>query len=87
MKNELTGNEWHLIRNNNGEWICDEFVVEMDKFTADVYRMKASRLGLNLDVQNGPEGEFWCYKFQIEAIDAADNLPKQHIRELRIRKK
>lgn len=86
MNNDLKGNEWHLIRNNNGEWICDEFVVEMNKLTVDVYRMKALRLGLNLDVQNGPEGEFWCYKFQIETIDAADNLPKQHIRELKIGK-
>lgn len=75
MKNELNENEWHLIRNNNGEWICDEFVVEMDKLTADVYRTKALRLGLDLDVQNGPEGELWCYKFQVETIEAAN---KQH---------
>ena len=72
MKKELTDNEWHLIRNNNGEWICDEYVVEMDKMTAENYQMKALRLGLDLDIQNGPEGEFWCYKFQIEAIDAAE---------------
>lgn len=86
MKNELRENEWHLIRNNNGEWICDEYVVEMDKLTVEVYRMKASRFGLEVDVQNGPEGESWCYKFQIEAIDAADNLTKQQIRELKIGK-
>ena len=82
MNNELKGNEWRLIRNNNGEWICDEYVVEMDKLTMDVYRMKASCLGLNLDVQNGPEGEFWCYKFQIDATEVADKQPKQQIRKV-----
>lgn len=83
MKDELKGNEWHLIRNNNGEWICDDYVVEMNKLTAEVYRMKALRLGLDLDVQNGPEGEFWCYKFQIEAIDAVDEQPKRQMRKLK----
>jgi hypothetical protein len=83
MKNELKENEWHLIRNNNGEWICDEFVVEMNKLTADIYRMKALCLGLDLDVQNGPESEFWCYKFQIEAINAADEEKKRQMRELK----
>lgn len=73
MKNELRESEWHLIRNNNGEWICDEYVVEMDKITVENYQMKALRLGLDLDIQNGPEGEFWCYKFQIEAIDAVEH--------------
>lgn len=83
MKDELRGSEWHLIRNNNGEWICDEYAVEMNKETADFYRMKASHLGLDLDVQNGPEGEFWCYKFQIEAIESADNSFKQRIKKLK----
>ena len=83
MKDELRGSEWHLIRNNNGEWICDEYAVKMNKETADFYRMKASHLGLDLDVQNGPEGEFWCYKFQIEAIESADNSFKQRIKKLK----
>ena len=83
MKNELKENEWCLIRNNNGEWICDEFVVEMDKPTADIYRMKALRLGLDLDVQNGPEGEYWCYKFQIEAINANDEEQNRQMRKLK----
>ena len=87
MKDELKGNEWHLIRNNNGEWICDEYVVEMDKLTADFYRKKALRLGLDLDVQNGPEGEFWCYKFQIGAIDAAEeSISRRQLRKLKIGK-
>lgn len=37
MKDELRGSEWHLIRNNNGEWICDEYAVEMNKETADFF--------------------------------------------------
>ena len=82
MKNELRESEWHLIRNNNGEWICDEYVVEMDKLTADNYQKKALRLGLDLNIQNGPEGEFWCYKFQIEAIDAAEKWTKQQIKNV-----
>lgn len=84
MKDELKENEWHLIRNNNGEWICDDYVVEMNKITADIYRMKALRLGLDLNVQNGPEGEFWCYKFQIDAIDAVEDMPQQPVRKLKI---
>lgn len=81
MKYELNENEWHLIRNNNGEWICDEFVVEMDQKMADVYRKKAMRFGLDLDVQVGPENELWCYKFQIDAIDAADKRTNQRVRK------
>ena len=78
MKDELKGNEWHLIRNNNGEWMCDEYAVEMN--------MKASCLGLDLDVQNGYEGEFWCYKFLIEAIESASNSSKQRIEKLKTSK-
>ena len=84
MKDELKDNEWHLLHNNNGEWICDDYAVEMNMVTADIYRMKALRLGLDLDVQNGPESEFWCYKFQIEAVDAAEDLPLQKHREQKI---
>lgn len=29
--------KWHLVRNNNGEWICSDQVVYLDDFSTMIY--------------------------------------------------
>lgn len=59
----------HLIRNDNGEWICDEYVVFVSKLEVGVLKTWATKQGMTLFVQHGYDGTLWCYKHEIEAID------------------
>ncbi len=51
--------KWHLVRNNNGEWICSEQVVYLDDFSAMIYALRAKnmaclcRLRPIMQVKNG----------------------------------
>lgn len=38
--------KWHLVRNNNGEWICSEQVVYLDDFSAMIYALRAKKIWL-----------------------------------------
>ena len=59
----------HLIRNDNGEWISDEYAVIVSNLEVGVLKVWAAKQGKTLSVQHGPDGILWCYKHEIEAID------------------
>ncbi len=78
---------WHLIRNNNGEWISEEHAVFLSKFELIVLKMAAVRVGKELHVQQGPEGSCWCYKHEVEMLDDLSKQTAYEPRKLRINKK
>lgn len=60
--------DWHLIRNDNGEWISDDNVIFVSKVILRILQSKAARMGKTLSVQHGPDGSLWCYKHELETI-------------------
>ena len=62
--------KWHLIRNDNGEWISDDNAVEVSKEDAQRLKNLAMRANKNLSIQHGMEGSLWCYKHEIDVIIA-----------------
>ena len=48
---------WHLVRNDNGEWISDENVVFLTKQEAWSLQIKARLSGKTLNLQHGCDGE------------------------------
>lgn len=60
--------KWHLVRNDNGEWISDENVVSLTKQEARFLQIKARLSGRKLSIQHGDDGELWCYKHECETI-------------------
>lgn len=54
--------KWHLVRNDNGEWISDENVVFLTKQEARSLQIMARLSGRKLSIQHGYDGELWCYK-------------------------
>ena len=59
---------WHLVRNDNGEWISDEYVVFFTKEEARSLQIKARLSGKKISIQHGYDGELWGYKHEIKAI-------------------
>ena len=68
METKDEASKWHLVRNDNGEWISDENVVFLTKQEARSLQIKARLSGKNLSIQHGYEGELWCYKHEIKSI-------------------
>jgi hypothetical protein len=68
METKEQERKWHLVRNDNGEWISDENVVFLTKEEARHLEIKARLAGKKLSVQHGYEGTFWCYKHELETI-------------------
>lgn len=60
--------KWHLVRNDNGEWISDENVVFLTKEEAMSLQVKARLAGKRISIQHGYDGELWGYKHEIKAI-------------------
>lgn len=60
---------WHLIRNDNGEWISEEYAVFVNKNQLKMLQTKAAKIGKSLSVQHGLEGSLWCYKHEIELLN------------------
>lgn len=75
----------HLIRNDNGEWISDEYAVFVSKLEVGVLKAWATKQGKALSVQHGSDGTLWCYKHEIEAIDFKTEKTTIN-RKLRIKK-
>ena len=48
MMEQQKERKWHLVRNNNGEWICSEQVVYLEDFSAMIYALRAKKYGLLL---------------------------------------
>lgn len=85
METKEDNKKWHLIRNDNGEWISDENVVIVSKMEIGVLKAWAAKQGKTLSVQHGTDGILWCYKHEIEAIDFK-NEKTTISRKLRIKK-
>ena len=68
MEKKKQNREWHLVRNDNGEWISDENVVFLTKVEARHLEIMARLSGKKISIQNGYNGEFWCYKHESETI-------------------
>lgn len=75
--------KWHLVRNNNGEWICSDQVVYLDDFSTMIYHLRAKKHGLPLSPQTDYEGETWYYRHEVEAIEA---VMKAEHQEMKLRK-
>lgn len=59
---------WHLVRNDNGEWISDENVVFLSKEEARHLQIMAKLDGKKHSIQHGYDGTLWCYKHELETI-------------------
>ena len=67
---ETKNKDFHLIRTNNGEWISDEYAIcNLSKEEILDYEHRAKKCGLPLDVNAGPDGTYWMYKHQCDAIE------------------
>lgn len=77
--------KWHLVRNNNGEWISSEHVVYMDDLSAMVYKLRAKQYGLPFSPQTYYEGETWYYKREIEAVKAVIDANRQEVKLRKIK--
>ena len=77
----------HLVRNDNGEWISDEYAVFVSELEATVLRVYAAKQGKPLSIQHGQDGLLWCYKHEVEQIDLTSNNTETKQRILKIKKK
>jgi hypothetical protein len=68
METKEQERKWHLVRNDNGEWISDENVVFLTKQEARHLEIIARLSGKSLSIQHGCDGELWCYKHVLETI-------------------
>ena len=70
MKKNKENNKWHLIRNDNGEWISDENAVFFESnLEAGILQVYAARQKKPLHIQHGPNGTLWCYKHEADALN------------------
>ena len=79
--------KWHLVRNNNGEWVSSEQTVCLDDLSAMVYRARARQYGLPLTPQTYYEHETWYYKREVEAVEAAIKANKQAVKPRKLKLK
>ena len=84
MENEVNNKDWHLIRNDNGEWISDEYAMFLTPLDAIVLEARAAQQGKPFSIQHGVEGQLWCYRHELEAIDFSTYKPAN--RKLKIEK-
>lgn len=68
METKEEERKWHLVRNDNGEWISDENVVFLTKQEARSLQIKARLSSKNLSIQHGYEGELWCYVNEVKEL-------------------
>ena len=64
METKEQERKWHLIRNDNGEWISDENVEFLTSVEARSLQIKAKLAGKKLDIQHGYDRTLWCYKHE-----------------------
>lgn len=77
--------KWHLVRNNNGEWICSEQVVYLDDSTTMAYKSRAKKYGLPLSPQIDYEGETWYYRHEVEAVTVAMKADQQETKPRKLK--
>lgn len=69
METKEQERNWHLVRNDNGEWISDKNVVFLTKQEARSLQIKARISGKTLSLQHGYDGDLWCYKHEMDYIN------------------
>lgn len=77
--------KWHLVRNNNGEWICSDQVVYLDDFSTMIYHLRVKKHGLPLSPQTDYEGETWYYRHEVEAIEAVMKAEQQEMKSRKLK--
>lgn len=87
METKEHNKQWHLVRNNNGEWISGDYAEFLTPLEVGILQVKASQQGIQLDIQHGADGQLWCYKHQLDAIKIEPINKTVMKRELRIKKK
>ena len=87
METKEHNKQWHLVRNNNGEWISEDYAEFLTPLEVGILQVKASQQGIQLDIQHGADGQLWCYKHQLDAIKIEPINKTVMKRELRIKKK
>lgn len=79
--------DFHLVRNNNGEWISEDNVVFLTHIEGDILQVRAAQNGKNLSIQHGPNNSLWCYRQEYdEVINLTVQTPKTTSRILKIKK-
>ena len=68
METKEQERKWHLVRNDNDEWISDENVVFLTKQEARSLQIKARLARKNLSIQHGNDGGLWCYKHEVDIV-------------------
>jgi len=66
METKEQERKWHLVRNDNGEWISDDNVMFLTKQEVRHFEIMARLSGKRLSIQHGCDGELWCYKYEVE---------------------
>ena len=69
METKEQERKWHLVRNDNGEWISDENVVFLTKEEARHLEIMARLSGQRISIQHGCDGELWCYKHEVNNLN------------------
>ena len=87
METKEHNKQWHLVRNNNGEWISEDYAEFLTPLEVGILQVKAAQQGIQLDVQHGADGQLWCYKHQLDAIKIEPINKTVMKRELRVKKK
>ena len=85
MEQQQEERKWHLVRNNNGEWVSSGQTVSLDRFSAMIYRMRARQYGLPLSPQTWYEGETWYYKREVEAVEAAMEAHRAEVKPRKLK--
>ena len=85
-KEKLHNDDFHLVRNNNGEWISEENAVFLSHIEVGILQVRAAQNGKTLSVQHGPDNSLWCYRHEYDEII---NLPvkteQTNLRTLKIK--
>ena len=69
MEKEVNNKNWGLIRNDNGEWISNEYAVFLTQTDAAFLNVKARQQSKPINIQHWMDGLLWCYRHELEAID------------------
>ena len=80
MMEQQKEQKWHLVRNNNGEWVCSEQVVYLDNFSTMVCNLQAKKDELPLSPQTDYVGETRSYKHEIETKEARNKADPQELK-------
>ena len=72
MKTKEQDRHWHLVRNDNGEWISDENVVFLTEEEARHLQIMSRLAGKQISIQHGYDGDLWCYKHDLANLN---NIP------------